>query len=146
MSTDEDPRRLKLRAEDLDDLSVISTLVQDALVPLGDIAYLPDEKSFVMALNRFRWGAVQRGKARERVNAVLRFDAVNGIRYRRIDRRDRGGFLSLLTVAHDSGVFVLHFSGGGAIRLEADGLHCVLTDMDEPWPTRWTPGHEDADA
>jgi hypothetical protein len=49
------PDRLKLRALDEEDFGVIAALVQDALVPISEMAYLPEEKRFVMLLNRFRW-------------------------------------------------------------------------------------------
>ena len=141
----QEPGRLRLFAETLDDLSVISALVQDALVPLGDMAYLPEEQSFMMALNRFRWEAEEKSGMRERVHAGLRFDAVKQVRYRGIDRRQRGKMLSLLTIAYDQGVSTLHFSGDGMIRLEADRLRCGLEDFGEPWPTRSTPNHDVGD-
>ena len=75
----QEPGRLRLFAEALDDLSVISALVQDALVPLGDMAYLPAEKSFMMALNRFRWESGEDAETRERVHAGLRFDRVTRV-------------------------------------------------------------------
>lgn len=46
---------LKLRAEDEEDLAVISACLQDALVPLTNIAWLKDEQRFVLVANRFRW-------------------------------------------------------------------------------------------
>ena len=136
---------LKLRARNAEDLSVISAVLQDALVPLGDISHFPDEKSFMLVANRFRWE--DDGEQAERVHTGLRFDAVRRVRYRGIDRSDRSQFLSLLTIAVDGGedadsVVVIHFSGGGAIRLEAGGLYCVLADLGQSWPTRWTPAHE----
>ena len=134
--------RLRLRARGLDDLSVISALVQDALVPIGDIGYIAPDRSFVLALNRFRWEKKASSDAGERVHAGLRFDTVNRVRLRGIDRRDRGRFLSLLAIAYDDGVVTLNFAGGGVIRLEVDALHCALEDLAEPWPTLWTPHHE----
>ena len=53
--------RLRLRARDADDLAVIAACVQDALVPVVDMAFLPTEKRFVLALNRFRWDLVDAG-------------------------------------------------------------------------------------
>jgi len=132
---------LRLRAEDLGDLTVIAAALQDALVPPGDMAWLRDEGSFVMAVNRFRWEAD--GEQHERVHAGLRFDQVRNVKYRNIDHRDRGAFLELLTIACDEGRVVLHFAGGGAIRLEVDKLACALADLDDPWPTAWKPGHEE---
>jgi hypothetical protein len=138
---------LKLRAADLKDLSVVAAMVQDALAPIGDIAFLADENRFVMALNRFRWEAEDdRGGAdgvpHERVHAGLRFDNVKSVQYRNIDLRDRGRYLELLTIACDEGRVVLHFAEGAAIRLEVDALACALGDLDEPWPTPWKPEHE----
>src|SRR5260370_7067427 len=46
---------LKLRAEDAEDLAVISACLQDALVAVRDLAYAPQERSFLFVANRFRW-------------------------------------------------------------------------------------------
>ena len=138
---------LKLRAADLKDLSVVAAMVQDALAPIGDIAFLADEGRFVMALSRFRWEAESEaagadGRPHQRVHAGLCFDRVKSVQYRNIDRDDRGRYLELLTIACDEGRVVLHFSGGAAIRLEVEELACALGDLDEPWPTAWKPTHE----
>ncbi|MDP6389466.1 MAG: DUF2948 family protein [Alphaproteobacteria bacterium] len=133
------PRPLKLFAGDVEDLSVISAMVQDAIVPLGDIAYLADEQCFVLAINRYRWE--EGADAGERVTSGLRFSAVTKAQFRDIDVRDRGRFLDLLTVVCDEGAVALHFAGGGAIRLEVEKLACVLEDFDEPHPTHWRPEH-----
>ena len=47
--------RLKLRARDPEDLRVLSACLQDALVPLADIAFLKPEDRFVLVVNRFMW-------------------------------------------------------------------------------------------
>jgi hypothetical protein len=46
---------LKLRAEDAEDLDVVSACLQDAIVPLSDMEFLAGEKRFVLVANRFRW-------------------------------------------------------------------------------------------
>jgi hypothetical protein len=98
-----------------------------------------------MVVNRFRWEKTTDRDSAERTHAGLRFDAVRKVQYRKIDRSNRSQFLSLLTIAFDGdeveGVVVMHFSGGGAIRLEIGGLYCVLADLGQPWPTQWTPFH-----
>lgn len=144
---EEDYAPLKLRAADLRDLTVISAMVQDALAPIGDMAWLPEEGRFVMALSRFRWEA-ERGEAEnpprphQRVHSGLRFDKVRKVQYRAIDPRDRARYLEVLAIACDEGKVVIHFSGGAAIRLEVDELSCALADLDEPWPTVWRPAHD----
>ena len=136
---------LKLRARNAEDLAVISAALQDALVPLGDISHLPDELTFMMAVNRFRWE--QAGDLAERSHAGLRFDAVRQAQFRGIDRSNRSQFLSFLAVAFDGdaeagGTVVMHFAGGSAIRLVVGGLYCILADFGQPWPTQWRPAHD----
>ncbi len=46
---------LKLRVHDTEDLRALATCLQDALVPVADLAYLKAEKRFVMVANRFKW-------------------------------------------------------------------------------------------
>ena len=48
-------RGLRLRAEDDEDLAVISACLQDALVSVRDLAYDRDARTFVLVANRFRW-------------------------------------------------------------------------------------------
>ncbi len=52
---DGDGAALKLRAHDAEDLRALAACLQDALVPLADVAYLKAEKRFVMVANRFMW-------------------------------------------------------------------------------------------
>lgn len=148
MTAPTDP--LKLRAADLEDLSVIAAMVQDALVAAMDIDYLPAERQFVMLINRFRWERAGDEGPFERVHAGLRFDAVTAVRSRGIDRGRADRMMELLTIAYDSpdegaeGHVHLQLAGGGAIRLTVERLSCAMEDLGEPWPTKWKPGHEGA--
>ena len=135
----------RLSARSVEDLAVLAALLQDAIVSVGDIAFLEDERSFVLALSRFRWETDEKSAEHERVHAGLRFDTVRRVTYRGIDLGDRAQFLSLLTISYDDGVAVLHFSGGGQIRLEVDALNAALEDFGEPWPVFAVPTHDDDD-
>ncbi len=48
---------LKLIALDNDDVEVISTHLQDAVLKVGDIVWRPSERRLVLGLNRFDWEA-----------------------------------------------------------------------------------------
>src|ERR1700756_6068584 len=76
---------LKLRAEDVDDLAVISACLQDSLVAVRDLAFIPQDCTFLMVANRFRWeGAVrqERGEADyQRILCGITFGAVVGVSY-----------------------------------------------------------------
>lgn len=136
------PEPLKLRAHDLEDLSVLSSMVQDALAPMGDMMFLPDENRFMIALNRFRWEEAGTDPPYYRTLAGLRFDGVKGVQRRNIARADRDAILSLLSIAYHDGTVMLSFAGDRDIRLSVEGLSAAIEDLGEPWPTQWKPGHE----
>jgi hypothetical protein len=157
---------LKLRARDAHDLETIAAFVQDALVALGDIKYLPRERRFALMLNRFRWEAVPAGASApmasakagesgdvgfadqgeaefERIHAVLTFDRVRAVKRKRLEQAATDGVLSLLTLRLDGRYLLIAFAGGGAIRLDIDQLFCHLEDLGESWPTVWRPQHSE---
>ena len=72
---DADPAPLALLAGDAEDLAVIATLVQDAILPVTEIAYNARNRSLALLLNRFRWEdadvARRENRPNERVRAVL---------------------------------------------------------------------------
>ena len=164
---------LKLRAQDAEDMDVIAALLQDALVPRADMTYLPKEKRFVMVANRFDWPHERADEAArsapsqpaatppgedvrfdeagdtppfDRVNCGVCFDKVERVRYRGLGPDAKGEILSLLTIATQPRAITLLFSGDAAVRLEVEAVHCHLEDLGQPWPTRWRPDHEAADA
>ena len=147
---------LKLLAEDSDDLAVVSAYVQDAIVPIADIAYLSGDRQFVMVLNRFMWEAGDANGARPdgnsgsdgqdgtvylRTHSGLQFENVMSVQTREIDLKARGTLLSLLAVREVDGGIELDFSGSATIRLAVSSIRCRLTDFGEPWPTSQLPTH-----
>lgn len=144
-----DARPLKLTATDEKDLAVVSGALQDAIVPIGDMAYWPADNAFVFVANRFRWEAGYAGGNAERINAGVSFANVMDVKRRAIDFLDRGQFLNLLSISCEAGSgpglpsVQLTFSGDTAIRLQTNGLLCRMEDFGEPWPTHWRPEHGD---
>jgi len=134
---------LKLRAEDAEDLAVISAILQDALVAIGEMAYLPDEQRFVLVANRFRWEPSESGVRQdfERRMSGLRIDGVKAVQRRGFHPRDGDRLLLLLAMRSEPGVIYFDFAGGSSIRLEVERILCHLDDLGEPWPTRWRPRH-----
>jgi hypothetical protein len=134
---------LKLRAEDADDVAVLSAILQDALVGVGEIAYFAEEKRFVLIANRFRWEP-DPGEPRERFERImsgLRIDGVTAVQRRGFSPRDKDRLLVLLAVQVEGSVLYLDFAGGSSIRLDVERVLCHLDDLGEPWPTRWRPRH-----
>lgn len=138
---------LKLIALDADDLSVISAHLQDAVLKRGDIAYLPAEKRFALALRRFDWEGAAQGQKRRRLSA-LHFERVTAARSTKIAAGD--AVLSLLAVTFagsdddPAGQVTLHFSDGAAIRLDVECIEAQMKDLGPIWEAVATPAHPDA--
>ncbi|HEX3538312.1 MAG TPA: DUF2948 family protein [Stellaceae bacterium] len=138
---------LRLRAEDQEDLAVISACLQDALVAVTDLAYDPEAHNFLLVANRFRWecrpSADGSGVEFERILCALSFEGVESVAYRGFRRTEHERILSLLAIAQaDTGKAIdLAFAGGVTIRLNAQEIRCRLRDFGEPWPTNWQPDH-----
>ena len=139
---------VRLKATDEADLEVIASFLQDAVIPLREMAYQAAESRFALIANRFRWedagdaaDVPAAERTFERIHCGIRFEGVRAVRTRGIDRRKRDEILSLLTLrAYVDGIELL-FAGGGVIRLEVDRILCRLDDLAEPWPTQWRPSH-----
>lgn len=156
---------MRLMAKDADDLAVIAACLQDALVPISEVQYLTGEQRFIMLLNRFRWERQPAGRhtpatakmegtdasfhdaddyfdTEQRIHCGLCVDKVTAVRSRGVDLKQRGKFLSLLTMQVDGQNLNLLFSGGGVIQLTVSELSVFLSDMGEGWPTQWRPDHD----
>lgn len=140
---------LNLGALDEDDLHVIASLTQDAVLPATEMQWHGNARRFAMLLNRFRW---EEGPARaaspERVQSVLAFENVTAVATSGIDRKDGDTILSLLTIDYQpteapSGHIFLTLAGDGAIRLTVEAVEVTLKDVTRPYvaPSRSTPSH-----
>ena len=143
---------LRLRAEDAEDLAVISAMVQDALISVKDLTYDRAQRRFTLVANRFRWegkplnahnGGSGGGPAFERRLCALSFADVDTVSYRGFRRRDDECILSLLAIrpGDGPGAIDLEFSGNATVRLGVSAIRVYATDIGEAWPTVWQPDH-----
>ncbi|MER8367446.1 DUF2948 family protein [Mesorhizobium sp. M1348] len=139
---------LKLVALDDQDLSIISAHVQDAVMKVSDLEYLPSVKRFVLTMNRFVWEAKSGFLRRhnERRQAVLHFDRVLGAKTSGIARDKPDEALSLLAISFlaldkPAGIVELIFSGGGAIMLDVECIEARLADVGGAWEATSRPVH-----
>ncbi|RWQ20782.1 DUF2948 family protein [Mesorhizobium sp.] len=140
---------LKLIALDDQDLSIVSAHVQDAVLKVSDLEFLPAAKRFLLTMNRFVWEA-KSGLFRqhnERRQAVLHFDRVLGAKTSGIDRDQPAEVLSLLAISFieiskPAGIVELIFSGGGAIMLDVECIEARLADIGGAWEATSRPIHK----
>ena len=139
--------RLKLLAQDEEDLKIISAHLQDALMRVGDIVYLPRRRRLVVVMNRFCWEDCGERQTGARVEAGLHFDNVQTVQSRNIRQDDPEALASLLAIEYtpapggSGGIVDLVLSGGGLIRLNVECIDAFLTDLSEPRPALARPAH-----
>jgi Protein of unknown function (DUF2948) len=140
---------LKLVALDAQDLNVISAHVQDAVMKVGDLEFLPRNKRFVIPMNRFAWETVSGflRKHGERRQSVLHFDRVLSVKTTGINREAPAEVLSLLAVrfletAAPAGIVELAFSGDITIRLDVECIEACLADLGSAWEASSLPVHK----
>jgi len=146
-------RPLNLGAQDAEDLQVISSLTQDAVLTVDDLKWSRAERQVVFLLKRFRWEDVelakQQGRDPERVQSLLVIQNATGLASQGIDRKQADIVLSLMSVefsgAEDGvGDLILTFSGDGALKVQVDGLDVALRDVTRPYvaPSKQVPNHD----
>ena len=82
----------RVRAEDADDLAVVSAYLQDAVLPVVEIAYDAPAERFVLVAARYLWEKAQRyamaaksDEPAERVHCWVRFYEVTAVKVRGVD-------------------------------------------------------------
>ena len=140
---------VKFVALDRDDLEVVSTHLQDALVKVADIMWRPQERRRVLALSRCDWLSAE-GTSPElrRCRAALRFERVNACKCRSVNPHGKDDVLNLLAIEFcetdsPAGTVTLTFSGGGKLRLDVECLEAELADVGPSWPAVARPIHSD---
>lgn len=148
---DGDPRPLALRAEDADDLRVVSALVQDAVLTGADISFDAKRRQLALLVNRFRWEDADQARAEargfERVRAVLLVHDVLALRSDGIDRTE-DTVLELLALRWQPGtdgigLLLLEFAGDGTLQAEVECINLELRDVTRPYlaPSGAAPHH-----
>ena len=145
---------LRLRAEDDEDLGVISACLQDAVTRQSDMSYRPREHRFAIVFNRYRWEreAVTEddiAKARgdhQRIRTGVHFDGCLGVKTKGLDGIAADEILSLLAIECEllvdgAAEVDLVFAGGATIKMFLECIDCHLQDLSEPWEARGRPDH-----
>lgn len=147
---------VSLTAFDPEDLTIISAHMQDAILRVGDIKYLPKKRTLVLIANRFCWESGRSGsraeRGFERRRCGLQMHGVHSLKRHGIRQDAPDAILSLLAVVFHpaeeppGGVIELTFSGGGSLRAEVECIEVALKDIGPSWRTSRMPSHADLPA
>jgi hypothetical protein len=138
---------LRLRAEDADDLAILSAAAQDALFRVKDAVFDAKGHRFTVVMDRFRWETAGIVGPYQRIKAGLSFDSVTAVKSHRVrrERPEAQAWLLAVEFAPDpdppGGAVRLVLAGGGEIRLTVECIDAALVEAGAPWPTPRKPDH-----
>lgn len=144
---------LKLLALDEEDLAIVSAHLQDSVLVVEDMKFLPRRRRFAAALNRFDWeaAAAERDAQLARRRTAIRFDRVLAAQVQNVPLDVKGQVLALLAIRFEpttapEGYVTLVFAGDAAVRLHVECIEAELRDLGPVWGARSKPDHADGDA
>jgi len=129
---------VRVKATSEKDLKVLAYLIQDAILPIGDFAYFPEDKKVMFAMNRFCW---EDEKAKIRSNSILSIYNVNCMKIQNINILNRAQKLYILDMYIDGEFLYIVFSSNKKIKIGFSELWMTLRDTGETWPTDIIPKH-----
>ena len=144
---------LKLKAEDKEDLTIISAYLQDAVTVVGDFTFSPKERIFAMMVNRYQWeeqkklGNCEDGQCCQRIRTGCHFANVLSVSAQNIPQDNKKYILELLAVEPlelDNGNIAIDliFAAEGLSRLEAELIDASMQDVGEPYAAKCHPKHQ----
>ena len=150
---DGEEKALNIGAFDKRDLGIISSLLQDSILPASEIQWLPSSNKLAFLVNRFRWEnkdlELSKGKRIERVQSLLMISHVKSVSSSGFSPKQKDKVLSILSISFDGddggfGNVLIILSGNGGIRVGVDALEINLRDVTMPYiaPTGLFPRHD----
>ncbi|MDO6586880.1 DUF2948 family protein [Salipiger sp. 1_MG-2023] len=129
---------LNLGAMDADDLTVLSALLQDAVLTASDIAWQKRHRRLALLVNRLRREDGVHVSPPERVRAMLTVENVLGVSAQGVTPGDTDTVLSILSVSFEpgeegSGHVLFTLAGDGALRAKVEALELGLRDVTRPY-------------
>ena len=130
--------KMKLNAIDTEELKIIATVLQDGLIEVNDVKYLPSIRTFIVMITRFMWEEKIVNKTNNRTKAVLVFEDVLAVHSRNIDQMNKTKVLELLTFNFYNNKsknieIELLFNNDATIKLETEVVQAKLEDQGESW-------------
>lgn len=129
---------MKLNAIDTEELKIIATVLQDGLIEVNDVKYLPSIRTFIVMITRFMWEEKIVNKTNNRTKAVLVFEDVLAVHSKNIDQMDKAKVLELLAFnfyynKSKNIEIELLFNNDATIKLETEVVQAKLEDQGESW-------------
>jgi Protein of unknown function (DUF2948) len=144
--------KLRLKATDAEDLAVISACLQDARIPLREMAFESGEHRFLAAFTRYRREKQPDPRSCDGLTecqTALVFEKIDEVKYRGIDPAMPERELVLLTIATQPGrdhlvLIDFIFEGDARIQLRTNHIEARMDDFGAVAPCTVTPCDHEA--
>ncbi|WP_169543173.1 DUF2948 family protein [Sneathiella aquimaris] len=142
---------LKLKAAEIEDISVFSAAIEGAITSPGELGYSAINRTFTLTASRFMWEQFQTSPENAlRTRCGLLFSDVLSVKAQGISPDRPTEVLELLSITctpgeDGSAILNLIFAGNAALRLSVECIDIALTDVGAPWETDKIPDHAETD-
>lgn len=154
---------VRVRVEEMEDLEVLASMLQDALIPISEITYQFESGCFLLMAQRFCWerlgltrsttscnsnmsqvGSVIEDSMR-RIICAITVEGVESVQVQGLDLMNRSQVFNILTFQFNGRHLDFLFSGNKTIRLIVKRLSIFAEDIGQSWPTSQRPNYQDTE-
>ena len=138
-------KKIHLYGSDIEDYEVLSSLIQDAAIPISEMKFDKVEKKFFLVCSRFSWESKLQNKGNKRIVTGICFDNVIKVKKKNFPSFNSENILNFLTLKKVTGFIELIFSNNILIKLVGNNISFRIDDLNKEWPTIFSPNHKKLD-
>ena len=135
-------KKIHLYGSDIEDYEVLSSLIQDAVIPTSEMKFDKIEKQFFIVCSRFSWENRLQNKGNKRIVSGICFDNVIEVKKKNFPSFNSENILNFLTLKKVRGFIELIFSDNILIKLVGHNISFRIDDLNKEWPTIFSPNHK----
>ena len=128
-----DYKPLKLRAEDDNDLEVLSKYLFEAICFDAEMTFIKEKNIFLLSVERFTWESYE-GKDEEllQVLCIIQIHFIDSFIVENILNKQSKGLHSLISIAYDKNILMFTFDNKASIRFNLKRLKLYIEDVGKP--------------
>ena len=128
-----DYKPLKLRAEDDNDLEILSKYLFEAICFDAEMTFIKEKNIFLLSVERFTWESYE-GKDEEllQVLCIIQIHFIDSFIVENILNKQSKGLHSLISIAYDKNILMFTFDNKTSIRFNLKRLKLYIEDVGKP--------------
>ena len=124
---------LKLRAEDDNDLEILSKCLFEAICFETEMTFIKEKNIFLLSVERFTWESYE-GKDENllQVLCIIQIHFIDAFIVENILNKQSKGLHSLISIAYDKNILMFTFDNKASIRFNLKRLKVYIEDIGKP--------------